>query len=295
MDRKRSSLWGFVISMTLFGTIGLFVKYIPLSSSLIALNRALIGFLFLAAMMLVQKKKLMVSVIRKNILPLTLSGMFLGFNWILLFESYRYTSVAVSTLCYYLAPLLVVLLSPLVLKEKLTQRKILCVAASLVGMVFISGILQANIFSAKDFTGILLGLGAAVLYAAIMILNKKISGLSGYERTVFQLGLSAMVLVPYCLFTCDFVSVDLNAVQIILLVIVGVIHTGLTYFLYFGAMDHLPSQTVAMLSYIDPVIAVLISVFILAEPMKLLDIPGAVLILGAAIVSELPERKKADK
>ena len=238
---------------------------------------------------------IMVSVIRKNILPLTLSGVFLGFNWILLFESYRYTSVAISTLCYYLAPLLVVLLSPLVLKEKLTQRKILCVAASLVGMVFISGILQANTFTAKDFTGILLGLGAAVLYAAIMILNKKISGLSGYERTVFQLGLSAMVLIPYCLFTCDFVSVDLNAVQIILLVIVGVIHTGLTYFLYFGAMDHLPSQTVAMLSYIDPVIAVLISVFILAEPMKLLDIPGAVLILGAAIVSELPERKKADK
>ena len=295
MDRKRSSLWGFVISMTLFGTIGLFVKYIPLSSSLIALSRALIGFLFLAAMMLIQKKKLMVSVIRKNILPLTLSGVFLGFNWILLFESYRYTSVAISTLCYYLAPLLVVLLSPLVLKEKLTQRKILCVAASLVGMVFISGILQADTFTAKDFTGILLGLGAAVLYAAIMILNKKISGLSGYERTVFQLGLSAMVLIPYCLFTCDFVSVDLNAVQIILLVIVGVIHTGLTYFLYFGAMDHLSSQTVAMLSYIDPVIAVLISVFILAEPMKLLDIPGAVLILGAAIVSELPERKKADK
>lgn len=295
MDRKRSSLWGFVISMTLFGTIGLFVKYIPLSSSLIALSRALIGFLFLAAMMLVQKKKLMVSVIRKNILPLTLSGVFLGFNWILLFESYRYTSVAISTLCYYLAPLLVVLLSPLVLKEKLTQRKILCVAASLVGMVFISGILQANTFTAKDFTGILLGLAAAVLYAAIMILNKKISGLSGYERTVFQLGLSAMVLIPYCLLTCDFSSVDLNAVQIILLVIVGVIHTGLTYFLYFGAMDHLPSQTVAMLSYIDPVVAVLISVFILAEPMKLLDIPGAVLILGAAIVSELPERKKADK
>ena len=295
MDRKRSSLWGFVISMTLFGTIGLFVKYIPLSSSLIALSRALIGFLFLAAMMLVQKKKLMVSVIRKNILPLTLSGVFLGFNWILLFESYRYTSVAVSTLCYYLAPLLVVLLSPLVLKEKLTQRKILCVAASLVGMVFISGILQANTFTAKDFAGILLGLAAAVLYAAIMILNKKISGLSGYERTVFQLGLSAIVLIPYCLFTCDFVSVDLNAVQIILLAIVGVIHTGLTYFLYFGAMDHLPSQTVAMLSYIDPVVAVLISVFILAEPMKLLDIPGAVLILGAAIVSELPERKKADK
>ena len=295
MDRKRSSLWGFVISMTLFGTIGLFVKYIPLSSSLIALSRALIGFLFLAAMMLVQTKKLMVSVIRKNILPLTLSGVFLGFNWILLFESYRYTSVAVSTLCYYLAPLLVVLLSPLVLKEKLTQRKILCVAASLVGMVFISGILQANTFTAKDFAGILLGLAAAVLYAAIMILNKKISGLSGYERTVFQLGLSAIVLIPYCLFTCDFVSVDLNAVQIILLAIVGVIHTGLTYFLYFGAMDHLPSQTVAMLSYIDPVVAVLISVFILAEPMKLLDIPGAVLILGAAIVSELPERKKADK
>ncbi len=295
MDRKNSALRGFVISMILFGTIGLFVKYIPLPSSLIALSRALIGFLFLAAMMFVQKKNLMISAIRKNLLPLTLSGVFLGFNWILLFESYRYTSVAVSTLCYYLAPLLVVLLSPIVLKEKLTQRKILCVAAALVGMVCISGILQSGTLAAKDFTGVLLGLGAAILYAAIMMLNKKISGLSGYERTVFQLGLSALVLIPYCLFSCDFSAIDLNAIQILLLVIVGIVHTGLTYFLYFGAMDHLSSQTVAMLSYIDPVIAVLISVFVLAEPMKVLDIPGAVLILGAAIVSELPERKKVSK
>lgn len=292
MSRRNTSLWGFIISMTLFGTIGLFVKYIPLSSSLIALCRAVIGFVFLVAMMLLQKKRLRLAAIRKSLIALTLSGLFLGFNWILLFESYRYTSVAVSTLCYYLAPVLVVLLSPVFLKEKLTRRKILCVVSALAGMICISGIFQSSAFSGTNLSGVVFGLGAAILYAAIMILNKKITGLSGYERTVFQLGFSALVLIPYCLFTCDFSAVDLNAVQVILLVIVGVVHTGITYFLYFGAMDHLSSQTVAMLSYIDPVIAVLISVFILAEPLKVMDVPGALLILGAAIVSELPERKK---
>ena len=273
--------------MVIFGTIGLFVKNIPLAASLISLCRAIIGFVFLACVMLLGKKKVSLSAIRRNLPILLVSGLFIGFNWILLFESYRYTSVAVSTLCYYMAPIIVIVLSPLVLKERLTVKKIFCVLAALVGMLFISGVLREDMTSGDHLQGILLGLGAAVLYATIMLLNQKLVGINAYERTAFQLGMAGLVLIPYCLLTCDLSAISLDTEPLILLLIVGVFHTGFTYYLYFGSMEHLSGQTVAMISYLDPIIAVLLSVFILKEQMHPLDIPGALLILGAAIVSEL--------
>lgn len=281
-----------VTSMLIFGTIGLFVSYIPMSSSLIALARALGGFCFLALFMLLSKNKPSVSAIKKNLLWLCLSGACLGFNWILLFESYRYTSVAVSTLCYYMAPILVVCVSPFLLKERLNFQKIIALVIALVGMVFISGIFPTGIASTGEVRGILLGLGAATLYASIMLMNKQLRQISAYDRTLFQLGFSAIIMIPYCLLTCDFSSIHLNATQWLLLAVVAIIHTGLTYYLYFGSMEHLPGQTIAMVSYIDPVVAVLCSVIILKQTMKPLDIPGAVLILGAAILSEITFRKR---
>lgn len=293
MAQKKGALLRLVVSMTLFGTIGVFVSYIPLDSSLVALARAGGGFCFLLAVMLLSGKKLSVSAIGNNLLWLCLSGAFLGFNWILLFESYRYTSVAVSTLCYYMAPILVVCASPLILKERLTANKLIAVIVALLGMVFISGVLPAGISDGKDIRGILLGLSAAVLYASIMLMNKQLHHISAYDRTVFQLGFSAIILIPYCLMTCDLSSIQMNGTQWLLLAVVAVVHTGFTYYWYFGSMAYLPGQTIAMISYIDPVIAVLCSVFLLNQPLKPLDIPGAVLILGAAVFSELPRKEAA--
>ena len=278
-------------AMFIFGTIGLFVRWIPLPSSVIALARGTIGMAFLLLVMAVKKEPISREALRKNLLWLLVSGVLLGFNWILLFESYRYTSVAISTLCYYMAPILIILSSPIVLRERLTARKLLCVLAALCGMVCISGVLSEGIPSAGELKGILLGLAAAVLYAAIVLCNKRIHAISAYEKTVFQLGTSALTMLPYCLSTAAPEALSFEAQSLLMLLLVGILHTGVTYYLYFGSMEFLPAQSVAVISYVDPVVAVLASVLILREPMGLLEGVGAVLILGAAAASEFEKKE----
>lgn len=289
MKQTNAEKLKLVTAMVLFGMIGLFVRYIDLPSSIIALARGVVGMLFLLAVILLRGSKISAEAVKKNLLWLILSGACLGMNWILLFEAYRFTTVATATLCYYLAPIIVIAVSPILLKEKLTLRKVLCTIVALVGMVMVSGVVQNGIPSFAEAKGILFGLGAAVLYAGIMLLNKKIHDISAYDKTVVQLGISAIVLIPYCLLTEDISSLHISPQVLVLLLLVGVVHTGVTYFLYFGSMGHLPAQTVAIVSYVDPVVAVLISIFILGEGMNAFGVIGAVLVLGAALVSEIGE------
>ncbi len=283
-----------LLSMIIFGTIGLLVRSIHLPSSVIALARAAIGSLFLLAVVFLRGGHIDWQAIRKNLPCLLLSGSALGFNWILLFASYNYTTVAVSTLCYYMAPIFVILTAPLILRERLTVRKIICVIVALFGMVCLSGVLRGTVPEAGEKRGILLGLAAAVLYASIVMLNKQVRGISAFDRTIFQLGLSAVLVFVYCLFTVDVKTLTWDTHTVLLLLLAGMIHTGLAYYLYFGAMEQVSGQSAAMISYIDPAVAVLISVFILGEPWDVFVLLGAVLILGSALASELPERKKTD-
>ena len=285
----RTARFQMITAMTIFGTIGLFVRWIPLPSAMIALARGFIGMLFLIVVMAVRKTPLSRQALRKNFFWLLISGGLLGFNWILLFESYRYTSVAVGTLCYYMAPILIILASPVILREKLTVKKVLCVLASLGGMVCISGVLSEGVPSAGELKGILLGLIAAVLYAAIVLCNKQIHEISAYEKTIFQLGISVLAMIPYCVLTVSPDTLTFSPRVVFLLILVGILNTGVTYYLYFGSMEYLSGQSLAVISYIDPVIAVLLSVLILREPMHLTEGIGAVLILGAAVTSELGE------
>jgi len=287
MDRIKREKLKMITAMALFGTIGIFVRYIPLPSSIIAFCRGLVGMLFLLLVTLLRKSRISGQAIRKNLLWLILSGAFLGMNWILLFEAYRYTTVATATLCYYLAPIIVILAAPVLLKEKLTVRKIICTIVALIGMVCVSGVLQNGIPTLGEAKGILFGLGAAVLYATIILLNKKIHDISAYDKTMMQLGVSALVLVPYCLLTEDIGALSVEPKVLLLLLFVGIVHTGVTYFLYFGAIEHIHAQSVAIISYLDPVIAVLLSIFVLGEGMNVIGIIGAVLVLGAALMSEL--------
>lgn len=276
--------------MLIFGSIGLLVHYIPLPSSVTAFVRAFLGVIFLLIVLITKRTKLSFTAIKKNFLYLFLSGTAIGFNWILLFESYRYTSVAVSTLCYYMAPVIVTLLSPIVLKEKITARRFSCVIAALAGMVLVSGVFNTGALQGGEGKGIALGFGAAVLYAAVILLNKQLRCISAMDRTVCQLLVAAVVLLPYNLLTNDMASVAVKPLTLILLAVAGIVHTGLAYYLYFGSMEHLSGQTIALASYIDPVVAVLVSVVILREPFDIYTIIGAVTILGAAVISELPTR-----
>ncbi len=279
------------LSMIIFGTIGVFRRYIPLPSSLVAMTRGLIGMLFLLLVMVLRKRGMNCAAVRKKLGMLCLSGAAIGVNWILLFEAYNYTSVATATLCYYLAPMFVILASPLVVGERLTAKKLICVLAALLGMVFVSGVLETG-GGSSDLKGVLLGLGAAVLYASVVLMNKQLGDVPAYDRTIVQLGSSAVVLLPYVLLTENLGALTFTPGTIGLLLVVGVVHTGMAYAMYFGSLMQLKAQTAAILSYIDPVVAVLLSALVLREQMSLLSGLGAILVLGAAVVSELPSRRR---
>ncbi len=270
-----------IVSMVIFGTIGIFVQYTPLSSTVIACVRSVIGALFMAAVILVTGKKPNIQAIKKNWILLLLSGGALGFNWICLFEAYRYTTVAVATLCYYMAPVFVIILSPIVLKERLTALKILCTAAAVAGIILISG---GGGGSAK---GIALGLAAAMMYCAILLMNKKMEGIDALEKTLCQLSVSAVVMVVYTLITQDLSEIVPNTVTIVMALVLGIVHTGIAYILFFGSVGKLPAQTSAVLSYIDPVTAIVLSALFLKQPMSAVQIVGAVLILGSMFANEL--------
>ena len=291
MEKETNAKVSLILAMTIFGTIGIFRKYIPLPSGIVACARGILGVAFLLIFIKIKKLPMNWKTIKKYLKILLISGGFIGLNWVLLFESYRYTSVAVATLCYYMAPIFVMIVSPFLLKEKLTVKKAICVLIALLGMVFVSGVLDGGISGVSELKGILFGLGAAALYASVVMMNQRLSEVSTYDKTIMQLGAAAAVLVPYMLAVEELSAVTITPLIMIMLLIVGVVHTGIAYALYFGSMNGLKAQTVALFSYIDPIVAIILSALFLKEPMTVYSGIGAVLVLGATMISELPEKK----
>ena len=274
-----------VASMLMFGTLGIVRRYIPLSSAMLAMCRGVLGSVFLLFFVLMRGGKLKLPECR-TALRLVLTGAIMGLNWMLLFEAYNYTTVAAATMCYYMQPTIVILLSPLVFRERLGAKRLACAGAAIVGMLFVSGVLSGGAGQMQDIRGIIFGLGAAVFYATVIILNKKVVVEDVYAKTIIQLAGAALVMIPYVLITEGVPELALTPADIGLVLLVGVVHTGVTYALYFGSMQRLRAQTVAVLSYIDPVFALLLSAAVLHESLTPLGIVGAVLIIGSAIISE---------
>ncbi len=275
-----------ILSMVVFGTIGIFIEYIDMPSGFIAAARGIIGASVILAVMLITGHKTNFKKLSKKLTVLLASGVAIGFNWILLFEAYRHTGIPAATVCYYMAPLLVVGVSPFIFKDKLTLRQIICILIALMGVVSVSGIFQTN---ASKIIGILSGLGAAVLYASVMIMNKFMGETDDYERTFIQLAVAGLVVLPYGILTMG--DIEINTKSTVLLVIVGVVHTGIAYLVYFGAIKKLKSRTVAILSYIDPASAIVLSSIVFMQMPKVYEIIGVVLIMGAAILSETEKRR----
>ncbi len=276
--------------MTVFGTIGPLVRLIPLPSAEIALYRAAMAFVLIGLFLLISKRKLSFQNPKREITILFISGIALAANWILLFEAYKYTTVSNATLSYYFAPVIVTVLSPILFKEKITPMQIICFAMSSVGIILITGFGGGG---ESDTLGIILGLIAACFYATVVLLNKFITTVSGIERTFLQFAVATVTLTPYVAFTDGFHLTELGSYEIPALLTVGIIHTGICYCMYFTSIGKLPGQKVALLGYIDPLVAVLISVFLLGEEILPLEIIGGIMILGFSLLNELwPSIKK---
>ena len=285
MNLKLSPRWMLITSMAVFGTLAPFVRSISVSSGELALYRAVLAATLIALFLLVTKQPIPFRSIRKEVPLLLLSGAAMGFNWILLFEAYKYTTVSNATLSYYFAPVLVTLACPVLFRETLTKKQLLCFFMSTLGIVLITG--TGGTGGSNHLLGILFGLGAAVLYATVILVNKFIKTVDGIHRTLLQFLAAIVVLVPYVLSTGGITLGGLNATGWRNLLIVGLVHTGITYCMYFSALKELPGQKAAILSYIDPLVAVIISVTVLGESMTIPQILGGCLILGFTLWNEI--------
>lgn len=294
MKTSRPAALSLSVSMLIFGSVGLIRNLIPLPSGAIAMLRGLIGALCLVPFLRKRREGLSATLReRKTMLMTLLSGVLLGFNWMLLFEAYRYTSVAIATLSYYMAPVFVILALPSITRTRLTPRQWLCAVTAVCGMVLLSDVLTDTAGVGK-LKGVLLGLGAACLYAAIILISRFFPAKDAFAGTVIRVGTAGIVLIPYVL-TAEPVSFEgMSLMTLLLLAVICVIHTGLAYLLYFGAVGSLSPLTTALMSYIDPVTAVLLSALILKEALGPVTVIGAVLLLGAVIILELPAKRSVN-
>lgn len=274
-----------VASMTIFGTLGIFVRNIPVASGELALYRAILAALLIAGFLFMTKDSIPFGKIKRELPLLLASGVAIGINWILLFEAYKYTTVSLATISYYFAPVIVTAVCPFLFKEKLTGKQIICFLMSTLGLVMITGI--GDVGGSGDLVGILFGLGAACFYATVVLLNKFIKNVEGIHRTLLQFIAAIVTLLPYVLLTSGVSLGGMNALGWMNLLIVGFVHTGITYCMYFSSLKELPGQKAAILSYIDPLVAVLISVTILGESMTLWQAIGGMLILGFTLWNEI--------
>lgn len=276
-----------VSTMLVFGTVGLVIRGISLPTPEIALYRAAIAFVVITLFMLASGRFRALYKQRRMLWRFLLSGGIMAVNWILLFEAIRHTSIALATLAYYSAPALMILGSVLLLKERLSAWQVACFVLSTLGLVMMLGVSSA---SPGDLKGVLLGLASAVLYATVILINKVSPGLDGISRTWVQFTAAIAVMLPFLALSGGFHLGQLDGAGWASLLLLGILHTGICYCLYFLAIPALKGQQVAIMSYIDPLVAVLLSVFVLGEAISPWQLLGGAVMVVFAVLYELGHR-----
>lgn len=289
--RQSTATMRLVASEVIFGTLGLFVRLIPLSPTALAASRGVLGSLFLVAFMYLRGTVPQLPRKRGTLVVLLASGVCLTLNWALLFKAYGLTTLATAELAYEMAPVFVMAVSPFVLGEHLTRTRLVCLGLALLGIVAVSGVLEPGATEGVTLEGVSFGLGAACFYAAVMVLNQFLGEVDPLSKTAVQLGVAGIALVPQLLLTADAGWLSLDARAWVLLLIVCLVHTGVAFILWFSSLHELPAQKVAIFNYIDPAVALLVSAFVFGERMTPLATVGAVLILGSTLASELLEMR----
>lgn len=281
----------FALSMIIFGAVGVFAKYIDMSSSKIALFLSLTGALFLLVVFLWTRQKISWCRVKKNAATLLIASVALSGNWIFLFQAFKETTIANAALSYYFAPVLVIMFSPFVLKEKLSIKKVICIGIALLGLFLILENSRMET-TGNHLLGIGYGLIAAGFYAVLTLVNKFIRDLDGLANTLLQLGLSVGILYLFVLFTEGFNFSSITGCTVILMLILGILHGGVGFYLFFDGMKGLKGQSIAVLSYIDPLTSLLISALVVGERMTSQQLIGAVLLLGSIWAGETGREKK---
>lgn len=281
---KKKAMAKLLSSMIIFASIGIIRRGIDMPSVVLVFFRAFIGFVFLYIYSKIYNKKLNKTAIKNNIAILILSGVFLSLNWIFLFEAFQYTSVSVATLLYYLAPILAIIISTFVFRERLTYREVGLTLLAMLGMILLSAIYSQEVRGTK---GMVFALIAAGFYSLVIILNKYLKYIDSFDSTLTQLCVAAIFMFIYLIITEQINFHKVDSKSIILTLVLGIVHTGLSYLLYFDSISSLPAKVVAIFSYLDPILALIFSTIFLGESLSISQILGVILLLSSMILLEL--------
>ena len=297
IDVKKERLKLTLISAT-FGTVGLFTHFIPLSSAAIVFYRALLGGLFIITMIKLSGKEVNVKSMRDNIVVLIFTGFFMALNWVLQFEAFKVSSVAIGTVCYNMMPIFLLIIASFMFNEKITLKSGLCILVATIGVILVSNVVNAGIRS-HEVLGCIYGILGAIFYALIVTFNRKLNQIETHDKVIFQFMFSAFIMVFYVLLIekkslmfDQSLSTNTKAIGAICMIVLSFFHTGFCYVHYFNAVSRLKAETVAILTYIDPVVALFLSYFVLKEDMTALQFLGAILILGSTLFNELSKTNK---
>lgn len=286
----------FIITMVGYGSIGLVLAFVPFSTEVVVLCRAMVGAATILLLITALKHRVDLAAIKSHLPVMIGSSLCLAFNWLCLFAAYRLTTVAVASVLNYLAPILLVVAAPFLFHERITAKKAVCVGVAFVGVALVSGVF-GGLAEGTDPLGIVLAIAAAFCFAGIVTFNKHLVGVDPLDKTLVQLFLAGLWLIPFAIVVGPApevpVAVD-PAIGLGALLFVGVVLTGLVYVWYFDAIATLPVQTVAVLGYLEPVVSVLTSALILGEPLTPAGLVGSILVIGAALAGETWARTPAD-
>ena len=282
-NMKDRATLRYLFALTLYGTIGLFLHFIVYSSEFVVLCRGVFGSLFIFTALMLRKEKIDVDAIKKNLLTMIISGICLGFNWVCLFEGYRY-GMAVASLCNYMAPIIVVVITAVFYKERINVKQVMCVIVAFTGMILLTGIFEAE--DITDLRSAIYGSLAALGFVVLVLCNRRLKDIKALEKTLIQLIFSAIIVFPYVYFNSGFPK-QFDLLSVIFVMILGFVHTGLAYIFYFTSIETLPAHSLAVLGCLEPVMNLLIGGLIFREKISLAGIIGAALILLASVGNEV--------
>lgn len=281
--KTKNGYFKYIAALLLFGSNGIVASYISLSSYEIVFTRALIGSLLLTLIFIFSKQKVQFLKNKSHLLYLIISGVAMGASWMFLYEAYAQIGVSLATLAYYCGPVIVMILSPVLFKEKMSSAKLLGFLVVLIGMFCVNG--QA-LSEGRTSWGLICGILSAILYAIMVVFNKKAVSVTGLENSMWQLIMSFITVGIFLSLKQGF-PVNIGLENLVPILLLGVVNTGIGCYFYFSSIGNLPVQTVAILGYLEPLSALLFSAILLGETLSFVQIVGAVLILGGAAFGEL--------
>jgi len=278
----------YILALLLFGLNGIVASYISLNSYEIVLLRTAIGGLLLLGVFLASKRKPRGARNKKDLLYLAISGAAMGASWMFLYEAYTQIGVGVATLAYYCGPVLVMAIAPIVFREKITVAKGIGFLLVLAGMYLVNR--QALERSGLSW-GLLCGIMAAVMYVVMVVANKKAKSITGLENALLQLAFGFVVVAVFTVLRQG-LTLTIAPQDVLPVLVLGVVNTGIGCYLYFSAIPQLPAQSVAICGYLEPVSALLFASVILRERLAGWQWVGTVLVIGGAAFGELYRRRK---